>query len=827
MRVPISWLREFVEINVPIEELAQRLTMAGLEVDTIEYIGLPGSDLPWDDDKVLVVNILDVRQHPNADRLVLADVDYGAEQPHTVVTGAPNLQPYKDLGLLPHPLKAVFAKEGAELYDGHAEGKVKVKLKGRLVRGVMSDAMLCSEKELGISDEHAGIILLPDDAPTGAPLTSYLGDAVIEIAITPNYARALSILGVAREVAALLGTNVKLPADTFSPTGPTVEGRVTITVETPDVCPRFTATLIEGIAIQPSPSWMQRRLTLAGMRPISNVVDVTNYVMLELGQPSHAFDADKVLDQHLIVRQARANESITTLDGKQRVLTPERLLVCDPSGPLSLAGVMGGATSEVSNTTTRVLLEAASWEPATVRKTAKAYGLQSEASRRFERGVDWELPPMMQRRALTLLQATAGGAIAQGMIDAYPRPWQNVTLDLTPAEVQRIVGIRLTAAEIMTLLQPLGFACSIIGVEAVRVIVPSSRQDVTMLADLCEEVARMYGYDRIEGTLIRDALPQQSRNLSFELEQRVRDVLVGIGLDEAMTYSMTSMPSVANINPADADPAQHLKLANPIAPEREYMRRSLLPVLLEAFAANLRDTERVLQFEIGRVYLPLAGQVLPEEPRRVAIALAGPRTPLGWQQRDTAPMDFFDLKGIVETLLARLHAIDAITFTPLNDDPRFQPGRAARLERRGAAGSNLGVLGELHPEVRDRLGIEARRAMVAELDFEALIALSEPAHYSQISRYPATIQDLAIVVDHTVEAATLEAAIRKYAGATLESLTLFDLYEGAQVGAGKRSLAYRLTFRAADRTLSDSDLIKTRQKLIRGLEHDVQATIRA
>lgn len=346
-----------------------------------------------------------------------------------------------------------------------------------------------------------------------------------------------------------------------------------------------------------------------------------------------------------------------------------------------------------------------------------------------------------------------------------------------------------------------------------------------MLADLCEEVARMYGYDRLEGTLISDTLPEQNRNIALELEQRVRDLLVGIGLDEAMTYSLTSMPSVAKIDPAEADPAQHLKLANPIAPEREYMRRSLLPVLLEAFASNLRDQERVLQFEIGRVYLPIAGQVLPEEPRRVAIALAGPRTPLGWQQRDSAPMDFFDLKGIVESLLARLHVAEKVVFVPL-DDPRFQPGRAARLDLRGAQAASLGVLGELHPAVRDRLGIEARRAMVAELDLEALIALSEPARYRPISRYPATIQDLAIVVDQDVAAATLEAAIRKYAGTTLEALTLFDLYEGAQVGAGKRSLAYRLSFRATDRTLSDGDLIKTRQKIIRGLEHELKATIR-
>lgn len=842
MRVPLSWLREFVEIDVTVEELAQRLTMAGLEVESIDYLGQPGSALPWDRDLVKVANVLDVRQHPNADRLVVADVDYGAGKPHTVVTGAPNLQPYKDKGPLDEPLKVIFAREGAELYDGHAQGLVKVKLKGRPVRGVMSDAMLCSEKELGISEEHEGIVILPDDAPIGAALVDYLGDAVLEIAITPNYARALSILGVAREVAALLGKTVRMPADTLDASGPSVEGRVQVTVETPDLCPRFTATLIEGIMIAPSPYWMQRRLTLAGMRPINNVVDVTNYIMLELGQPSHAFDADRVADQHLIVRLAHEGETLTTLDGKQRVLTPQHLLVCDPDGPLSLAGVMGGATSEVGETTTRVLLEAASWEPSIVRKTARGFGLPSEASRRFERGVDWELPPLMQRRGLALMQQVAGGTVAQGMVDVYPTPWQEVMLDLTPGEVKRIVGISMTAEEIANLLEPLGFGCTItssVGVESVAVRVPSSRQDVTMLADLCEEVARMYGYDRIPETLITDTLPEQSGNTPMELEHRVRSLLVGAGLDEAMTYSLTSMAAVARINPTDAVAEAHLKLANPITPEREFLRRSLLPVFLEAFANNGREQERVLQFEIGRVYLRRAGQTLPEEPRRLAIALAGPRTPLSWHGRDAAPMDFFDLKGVVETLLARMNIADTIQFVPENDDPRFQPGRAARLELKSEAGKNaqapgpkpqaprLGTLGELHPEVRDRLGIAARRAMVAELDLEALIALAEPARYRPISRYPATVQDLAIVVDASVPSATIEAAIRRYAGALLEQLTLFDVYTGPQVGAGRRSLAYRLSFRAADRTLSDADLAKTRQKIIRGLEHEAKATIRA
>lgn len=820
MRVPLSWLKEFVDIDISVEDLGQRLTMAGLEVEEIEYLGLPGGELPWDTDKILVANILDVRQHPNADRLVLADVDYGAGEPHTVVTGAPNLQPYKNKGPVTHPLKAVFAKEGAELYDGHSEGKVKVKLKGRPVRGVMSDAMLCSEKELGISEEHEGIIILPDDAPTGVPLVDYLGDAVLEIAITPNYARALSILGVAREVAALLGKTVRMPETSFEASGPPIEGRFQITVEAPDLCPRFTATLAEGVEIKPSPFWMQRRLTLAGMRPINNIVDISNYVMIELGAPSHMFDADRIADQHLIIRPAQTGEKLTTLDGKERQLTPERLVIYDRHGPLSLAGVMGGATSEVSDTTTRVLLEIAIWEPANIRKTARTLNLPSEASRRYERGVDWELPPVAQARLLHLLQQDAGGIIAQGMIDVYPRAWQEVTLDLPPREVQRILGITLSAEEIADLLSPLGFSCKAQD-GLVRVRVPSFRQDVTMLADLCEEVARMYGYDRIPETLISDMLPMQSRNVSLELEQKTRDVLAGAGFDEAMTYSLTNMASVARVNPADADPEIHLKLANPNTPEREYMRRSLLSVFLEAFATNLRELERVQLFEIGRVYLPKAGQILPEEPRRLALAMAGPRTPLSWQQRDAGQMDFFDLKGVIETLLARLHV--AIQFSPA-DDPRFQPGRAAKLESNN---TNLGVFGELHPEVRERLGIEVRRVMVAELDLETLIALSEPAKYTPISRYPATIQDLAVVVGVDTPAAGVERAIRKYAGATLESLTLFDVYEGPQIGEGKRSLAYRLAFRAPDRTLSDTEMGKTRQKIIRGLEHDAGATIRS
>jgi phenylalanyl-tRNA synthetase beta chain len=842
MRVPISWLKEFVDITMPIEALAERLTLSGLEVAEIERVGVEGAELAWDPEKIVIGNILEVKQHPNADRLVLADVDYGADAPHTVVTGAPNLFAYKGQGRLARPLKGVYAKEGAELYDGHAEGQVKVKLKGRPVRGVMSDAMLCSEKELGLSDEHEGILILPDDAPVGAPLRDYLGDAVLDIDVLPNMARALSILGVAREVAALTGQTLRMPEIALEATGPLIEGRAQVTVETPDLCPRFTATLIEGITIKPSPLWMQRRLTLAGMRPINNVVDVSNYVMLELGEPSHAFDADKVAGQHLIVRLARPGERLTTLDGKEHELTPDRLLVCDPNGPLSIAGVMGGADSEVSDTTTRLLLEAAIWEPTTIRRTARALKLPSEASRRFERGVDYELPPLMQRRALSLMQQVAGGTVARGMIDVYLRPWQTVVLDLPPSEVERILGITLSAEQIASLLRPLGFGCEVLaGTGAVRVTVPSYRQDVTMLADLCEEVARMYGYDRIPTTMLADELPEQQANPSLELEEKTRDVLVGAGLDEAITYSLTSMGSVAKVDPRAADPRAHLKLANPITPEREYLRRSILPTLLEALALNLRERERVLLFEVGHVYLPAEGQVLPDQPRRLAIVMAGSRAPQSWLSKSAEPMDFFDLKGVVETLLERLNLAGAVRFVTLTNDPRFHPGRAAfletrdlSLEARGADKSQasspkpqrLGVLGELHPDVRDRLELELPRALAAELDLERLIELAQPTKYRPISRFPATTQDLAVMVGVDTPTDRVAAAIRKYAGRDLESVELFDVYEGPQVGPGKRSLAYRLSFRSMERTLSDADVNKVRVKIVRGLEHDVGASIR-
>jgi phenylalanyl-tRNA synthetase beta chain len=862
MKVPLSWLKDFVDITLSAEELAHVITMSGLEVGEVQYIGVEGSALPWEPDLVMVANVREVKPHPNADRLVLADVDYGGPQPHTVVTGAPNLFPYKGQGPLPHPLKAVFAREGARLYDGHKEGWEIVTLKGRPVRGVMSDAMLCSEKELGISDEHEGIIFLEDDAPIGAPLRDVLGEVVFDIDLTPNVARALSIIGVAREVAALTGAPLRIPAPQVTMEGPPIEGRAHVTVEDARLCPRFTLSLIEGLTVGQSPPWMQRRLRHAGMRPINVIVDISNYVMLEWGEPTHAFDADKVQDQHLVARLARSGERLVTLDDKERDLTPYTgdvagpLLVCDPSGPLGIAGVMGGAESEVRDDTSRILLEAAIWEPVQIRRTARTYKLPSEASRRFERGVDVEVVHKAQHRALELMRTLAGGTVAQGIIDVYPEPERPRLLELPPSEVRRLLGISLSAEQIAEMLSALGFACQVRGVSGigdlagvvgtvmdpmtVLVSVPSFRQDVTSLADLCEEVARMYGYDNIPYTYFADEIPTPDPHPDLEREQRVRDTLVGCGLDEAITYSLTSMEAVARLIPAEADAGRYLRLSNAITPEREYLRRSLLPTLLEALALSLREREQVQFFEVGRVYLPRSapdeqGSWLPDEPRRLALALGGPRSALHWEGSAREPLDFFDLKGIVEVLLERFGLSEQAHFEPLTNDERLHPGRAARvlLAPGGSNGATppeqmreLGVFGELHPAVRERYDIQVPRVAIAEFELDVLIELTRPSHYATISRYPASVQDLAVVVSDEVSAAQVADLIRRGAGSLLESLELFDVYTGAQVGEGQRSLAYRLTFRAPDRTLTDEALSKVRGKVVRLLEREAGATLR-
>ncbi|MBN1399878.1 MAG: phenylalanine--tRNA ligase subunit beta, partial [Anaerolineae bacterium] len=567
MLVPLGWLKQYVTWDMSLDEFCEKLTYAGLEVGGVERIGQE-----WDRDKITVGQVVAVRPHPNADRLVLVTVDYGGEQPLEVVTGAPNLR-VGDAGQ-----KVVFARAGARLIDPYAETLAYQTLKRSKIRGVASEGMVCSEKELGISEEHTGIMILPDDAPVGTPFVDYWGDTVLDLDLTPNLARCFSMVGVARDAAALVGGTFRMPDTTLQAEGDPIEGQVEVIIEDPDLCPRYSAALVKDVKIGPSPLWMQRRLILAGMRPINNVVDITNYVMLELGQPLHAFDLHSLRPRRpdgppaIIVRRAHEGEQMMTLDGEERTFDGEMLLITDGGGPVAVAGVMGGLESEVTEQTADVLLEAASFDYISVRRTSALLHIPSEAAQRFGRGVDPELTLVALRRASELMRTLAAGTVAQGFADAYPRPPVMPVIDLTVSFVERWLGIEPSADEIAEMLRPLGFGCEVLQDAAeptVRVTVPSSRFDVSIPADLTEEIARMYGYDRLPLTLIADEMPPQTRYHELELEDRVRDALVGIGLTEVMSYSMTNLESIARLTPSQTMPSGdvYVRLANPLSRE--------------------------------------------------------------------------------------------------------------------------------------------------------------------------------------------------------------------------------------------------------------------
>lgn len=860
MRVPISWLREYVDVTLPVEQLAEKLTLAGLEVEHIEFVGLPGSALPWDRDKIFVGQLLQVDRHPNADRLLLATVEYGAAQPIVVVTGAPNIQP-GDSG---H--KVVLALKGARLYDGHKEGRVITTLKEATLRGIRNDSMVCSEKELGLSDEHEGILILPDDAPVGAPLADYLGDAVLEIAILPNIARAASIIGVAREVAALTGQTVCYPPMDFVAAGEPIEHELRLEIEDPRLNPRFTAGVIKDVTIQPSPYWMQRRLAQCGVRAINNIVDVSNYVMLEIGQPTHMFDFDAVRVgpsgmRTIITRLAEPGETITTLDGQVRTLQPSDILVCDEAGPLSVAGVMGGAESEVTDATKNVLLEVAAWDNISIRRTARHHNFASEASYRFSRGVHPSLVMTAQKRGLHLLQRLAGGVIDRGILDAYPLPAQTVTIELYPAHVTKLLGVEIPVEEMARILQSLEFKIekgspefSILNSQFLIVTAPDHRLDIEGEHDLIEEIARVHGYDKVPHTLMSDALPPAHGNPELDFEERVRDLLVEAGLQEIVSYRMTTPQQEARVfvpgTPPDDRP--YVALTNPINPDRAVMRHTLVAGLVEAVVTNLRHHPRVSLFEIGAVYLPNEEGILPDEQPRLGIAMSGIRRPPSWKsvahlakalptdKMDSngkgawreETFDFFDLKGVVESLLNGLHVPGEAVAFEIAAHPTFYPGRTAAIRMRNTQrvqlGLQLGLIGELHPRVREAWGLAADQSvLIADFDLAALRAVARATQTIQdLPRMPATIEDVAVIVSEDVPAADVEQTIRQAGGALLRQARLFDVYRGEQIGVGKKSLAYALTYQADDRTLSDKDVEKLRAKIIRSVEGQLGAVVR-
>ncbi|MFA5872712.1 MAG: phenylalanine--tRNA ligase subunit beta [Anaerolineales bacterium] len=855
MKAPLSWLRDFVDIDISIADLARLLTMAGMEVEELRILGLPMptpgsvdahlSGLEWDREKIVVASISEVLPHPNADRLTLCKL-FDGQQEHIVLTGAPNLFEFKGIGPLPKALKVAYAKEGAQIYDGHQEGLALTKLKRATIRGVESYSMVCSEKELGISDEHEGIMFLDDDAPVGMPLADYLGDAVLDVKLLPSYARCASILGMAREIAAMTGKPLKASHITrHTPALSEVEGSqdgvgefAEIEITNPEMNPRFVLGLIKEIEIRPSPAKVQRRLKMAGMRPINNIVDATNYVMLEIGEPLHAFDYDVLVERakgkqvKIITRTAKPGESLTTLDGVERKLDATTVLVCDEAGSLSMAGVMGGQESEVSDKTRNILLEGAAWNFINIRKTARTHALHSEASYRFARGVHPAMAERGVRRGLELMQAWANGKVTPGLVDAYPLPPKDPTIEITPADVKRWLGVEVSIKQMKSMLERLEFICTLKAKQCLLVTVPDHRIDIDEgingKADIVEEIARVYGYDNIPETRMADELPPQLGNPVLDKEERVRDLLVAQGLQEIVSYRFTTPERESRRLRPDTPPDDkpYVRITNPIAPDKAVLRHSVLASVLDIAERNARLRERLALFEIGPAFLASEEPGLPEELQRIAILLAGVRALPGWQPADTGPMDFYDLKGVLTTLLDGLR-IPEVRFEPA-EHPSFHPGKCAQVM---SGERQIGVFGELHPQVRGQYDWPASfrtPILAADLDLENLLTLIPPIYQTDaVPTLPPVLEDLAIVVDENVPAERVAELIRQTGGKVVTEVRLFDVYRDEKVGAGKKSLAYSLTYQAVNKTFSDKDVAGMRTRIIRRLEQELGAVLRS
>ncbi len=806
MRVPLSWLRDYVEIELEPGVLAERLTLLGMEVKGIERWGAD-----WQ--LVVVGELLTVEKHPRADRLSLTTVRIGDEV-RSIVCGATNIRP---------GMRVPVALPGAVLPGGRRIERTEK-------MGVPSDGMLCSGDELQLTTDADGILILPGDTPLGADLSDLYGDIVLDVDVKPNRGDALSLVGLAREVSAATGAPLRWPETDAPETGPALDGRLSVEVREPGLCSRFVGRWVSGVRVGPAPDRVQMRLRAAGLRPVSNVVDASNYVMLELGKPTHAFDAAAVADGRIVVRRAATGEHLVTLDHVDRTLDPEILVIADPSGPLGLAGVIGGAASEVSESTTDVILESAIFDPVTIRRTGQRLGLRSEASLRFEKGQEVRLARIGADRVARLVAEWSGGSILAGAVDSAPDEPLEARVAFRPARVNRLLGIELARADQQALLERVGIATEeqdgsidvvvsaepmplTIGVEsadALIALVPTWRRDLQVEVDVAEEIARVHGYERIQPILPDTPMPAH-RESPLALRDLVRDTLAGAGLTEVVTSALVStrhletfpLPADAG-EPLDGDEraaGTPIGVTNPLSSEHAILRQELIGSLLDVVGGNLRQGRSdIAIFEVGKGY-GRAGETAREW-WRLAFALTGSAEPPAWN-RVARPWDLDDAKGIVELLCRRIGAL-VPSYAPRLGDPILHPGRAADVE---SAGHLRGRIGELHPAVVDAWDLRAERIVVGELAIRGLAAGQPPTVRSTpIDRFPVVERDIAVVVDAAVPAAALDATIRGAAGELLCDVRLFDIYRGRPLGERERSLAFRLLLQAPDRTLTDEEI---------------------
>ncbi len=815
MKVSLNWLKQYVDIALPAAEVAERLTMSGSEVKGRQVIGEH-----WVG--IVTGRITAVDPHPNADRLTLVRIDHGSGE-DTVVCGAPNVT----VGAV-----VAYATVGSQLLD--STSRKLTRLKSARIRGELSSGMACSERELGISDEHEGILILPGETVIGTPLADLLGDVIFDLDITPNRPDCLSIIGIAREIAALTGQKMHLPDGAYSESGAAIESRVSVEIADPDLCPRYCATLISGVTVAESPPWLRERLASYGMRPINNIVDITNFVMLEYGQPLHAFDFERISGGRIIVRRARDGERIVSLDDVSRDLASDMLVIADEDRAVAVAGVMGGANSEVTAGTTTILLEAASFNPRSVHYTARTLQMPSEASTRFERGCAPGLTLPAIKRATQLIAELAGGEVATGIIDAYPGRVEPAPVTISPEAAARVLGVTFSRKQIKDTLTALGFECRQSSSSGeVAALAPDWRSDITRPVDLIEEVARIIGYDQIPVTMLSGSVPRHDPEPVVVLRRRLGESLTGLGFQEIVSHSLTGLEMIARLHlESEVDPASLVKLDNPMTLTYEYLRPDLRSCLLSSLADNGgRASGGVRLYEMGKVYRPGERGHLPDEFDMLAGVVSGARDEAWWQGSDTAAaggrLNFFDAKGAVETLLDRL-GISA-TFEPGND-PSLHPASQAVIlapasQAEARAGRRcLGVIGEVHPDVLDRFEIDGP-ACFFEISLPALLsAATAPHEYHPVARFPAIIRDLALVVDAAVSQQQIADIIGGFS--LVEQVTLFDVYSGEQVPEGKKSLAYRVDYQSPDHTLTDGEADKVQKKILNKLSGELGAVLR-
>ena len=681
--------------------------------------------------------------------------------------------------------------------------------------------MVLSEKELGLSDEHEGILVLPDDAPVGRPLVEVLGDVVFDISTWANRADLLGVLGFGRETAALTGKVLREPDRTYSESTRNTEDLVSVTIEAPDLCRRFTASVIEGVTIGPSPRWMQERLQKAGMRPINNVVDITNYVMLETGQPLHAFDYDLVRGKQIVARRAVPGEKLVTLDGVEREFDGEMLLICDGGGPVGIAGIMGGGNSEVSDSTKNVLLEVANFRPGSIRRTSTRLKLRTEASLRFEKGIGPEMAEYAQRRALHLFEQLTGGKVATGLVDVYPGKQPRRTILVEADRIARVLGIEVPVEDVRRILTDLGFVCHFTPPGRYSVQPPDWRPDVEIADDVIEDIGRIHGYDKLPATMLRGMLPEPEPNPLMDLREDVRDLAVAAGFQEVITYTLTEKAKIERVvSPSDVVRTNPLDVVNPVAAQHSYLRTTLRASVLDTYAANRRHAETGLRlFEIGFEYLPTEADLPHERPVLCAI-LGGPRE-TRWGRPGPERLDFFDAKGAVEAIFDHLGI--GVTFAPRVEFGLLE-GHTAEVR---AGRETLGLVAQVHPETAAAFDID-EPVFVVELWLEDMARhLPERPEYFPPSKFPEVRQDLALVLDGALPAGRVLEIVRSHRSSGVRiRADVFDEYRGPGVPEGKKSLALRLRFQAEDRTLTDSDVAKIQQGLVVRLGKEIGAVVR-